>query len=120
MPKHAAKLLLEDKVEVRPQPAAERLVGQRRQERKSFIEALEQPALKAELASNEVFSTLVALAVYDYGVPQKELAEVLDIDPSGITRWAKGETAPRQYARPLVVSGIIGVMQKQLAQSEKD
>ena len=110
----AAKPMLDLDKGVELQPATQRLVARRRKERESFVQALRQPSLERELEHDEVFSALVGLAVYDYGVPQKDLASTLKVDPSAITRWAKGETAPRLYTRSLIVSGIAGILDKQL------
>lgn len=101
------------------QNASEMLRARRRSERAAFIEALKNPSLLPLLQDNEVFATLVDLAINDYGLSQNELARAVRVHPSAVTRWSAGDSAPRGYARPIVVATIAELLARSLDQVEE-
>lgn len=96
----------------------EDLLARRRGERLNFLRTLQDGAFREglERQSDELFRTLLALAVNDYGVSRKALALALNIAEPTISRWAKGGSSPPAYGRITVIDALAALMVSSLGE----
>ncbi len=91
------------------------LRARRRAEIVAFLTALNEPSLRSSvLDDTEAFASVLDLAIGDYGVQQKEIADHLKVSPGAVGRWRSKEHAPRRYARESVLSVVAALIQRQL------
>ena len=94
----------------------EKLLANRRSEIRAFAIALRDETLREFISTedgDETFSDLIALAVKEYGVSQKEIATAISTTPSTVSRWMNGH-APALYARKSVVDAIAMIIDHNL------
>lgn len=87
-------------------PSPETLAAKRVDELRAFLNALHNPILRKQVDDDQVFAMVIQLAIDDYGVGQRELAKVLQTQPSTVGRWRHGQSAPSTYSRPGILSAI--------------
>jgi len=91
------------------------LRSRRRAEIESFLVALEQESLQQTAAQDDdAFASILDLAIGDYGVLQKDLADHLSLSASAVGRWRTKENAPRPYARRPVILALAALVRRQL------
>lgn len=92
--------------DVGPSP---RLISRRVAELQLFRKSLDAPGFQNELKgkdSDALFSSMVDLAINDYGVSQTSLARMLDCSVATVGRWSTGRSKPHRMARSEVVAAI--------------
>ncbi len=94
------------------------LASKRLDELRAFYIAIDDPVLQKEAENDDVFATIMQLAIDDYGVSQKELAEILKIKPSTVGRWRQGQTVPSVYARPGILAALCTLLSQCIALRE--
>ena len=99
-------------------PSVDGLAKQRLDELKAFHIALESPVLQMEAEDDEVFATVIQLAIDDYGLGQKELADILQTQTSTVGRWKVGRNVPSVYSRPGILSAVASCISQHIAERE--
>lgn len=97
-------------------PTPEFLASKRLSELKAFLIAIENPVMRKEVEDDEVFTTLIQLAIDDYGVGQAELAKVLSTNRSTVGRWKLGQATPSIYSRPGILTALSSLISHHIQQ----
>ena len=96
----------------------QRLAGRRLDELKAFHQALENPVMRQQIEDDETFVMLVQLAIDDYGVGQKEIADALQTQTSTVGRWKSGRAVPSIYSRRGIISAISSLLEEHITNRE--
>lgn len=94
------------------------LIANRRDEIRAFADALKNSELIKFVSSkdgDETFTDLISLAVNDYGVSRKELAESVEANVATVGGWCSGRSVPAPYARKPVLDAISSIIEHDLA-----
>jgi hypothetical protein len=59
---------------------------------------------------DNLFATIVDLAIREYGIRQAELARQLKVSAPAVARWSKQINLPATYARPSIVGKIASII----------
>ena len=87
----------------------------RRNEIEAFISALKSSfSREATPKDEELFQSFIMLAIDEYGVPRRKLAESIEVDPAQITRWCKGQAAPKPIIRPMILEILAALLEERL------
>ena len=94
------------------------LISTRRNELQAFANALKDENLHKFVASpsgDEAFSQVIALAVNDYGVSQKDLATAVGVNSTTVSRWSTGSSLPLPYGRGGILNVISTLLEHEIA-----
>jgi predicted transcriptional regulator len=101
-----------------PIEASRALLSARLDERRTFLLALKDDSTKALSSDKEFFSTMMTLAMREYGVRQSDVAETLSLSKAAVGRWIAGTTAPAQYARNQVIDVVASLLESSLTEPD--
>lgn len=69
----------------------------------AFANAIMDPSFMDQLANREIFAGALDLAISEYGVSQKDLADLLQQSSAQVGRWKAGTSAPSVRSREQVI-----------------
>ena len=94
------------------------MLVRRRGERLSFLASLRSPDFSEASVDQEFFRVMVSLAVNDYGVSRKRIAETLGTSEATIGRWAAGASLPPLYIRRQIGNVIAIILESDLLRDD--
>lgn len=108
--KKGDQLVIEKEIEwTVPDSFTRSLIAKRRSELQAFANALRNESVRQTVIGeqgDEAFDDLIRLAVNDYGVGQRQIAEAVQINVATVSRWVAGTSRAPRLSRPTILSAI--------------
>jgi len=68
--------------------------------------------------NDDMFASIVHLAIQEYGLKQARIADALEVSPAAVGRWSKGNHLPKAHYRPSVVETIQQLIEAEASKVE--